>query len=70
MSWQKTRSKIARAVRDHHPESEITALRRDLRADRLEEHIQRVVDEAPPLTAEQRARLAILLTSSGGDRVA
>ena len=69
MSWQKTRSKIARAVRDHHPESEITALRRDLRAERLEEHVRRTVDQAPPLTPEQRSRLAVLLlrsTAKGG----
>ena len=67
MSWQKTRSKIARAVRDHHPESEITALRRDLRAERLEEHVRRIVDQAPPLTPEQRSRLAVLLLRSTGE---
>jgi len=67
VSWQKTRSKIARAVRDHHPESEITALRRDLRAERLEEHVRRIVDQAPPLTPEQRSRLAVLLLRSTGE---
>ena len=36
----------------------------------VEHYIDKLVDEAPPLTAEQRARLAILLTSSGGERVA
>src|SRR3954467_1993787 len=30
-------------------------------AEQLEEHIRRVVDAAPPLTAEQRDRLALLL---------
>lgn len=30
-------------------------------------HIQALVDAAPPLTAEQRARLAVLLGSAGGD---
>lgn len=38
--------------------------RRELRAARLEEHIRRVVAEAPPFTPEQRARLAILLRPS------
>ena len=30
--------------------------------EQLEDHIRRVVDAAPPLTAEQRKRLALLLT--------
>ena len=38
--------------------------RRDLRAERLADHIRRVVDEAPPLTTEQRDRLALLLRGS------
>lgn len=39
---------------------------RDLRAAMLEEHIQKVVAAAPPLTDEQRSRLAGLLV--GGAR--
>lgn len=39
---------------------------RDLRAALLEEHIQKVVAAAPPLTDEQRVRLAGLLI--GGTR--
>lgn len=35
--------------------------RRDYWAAELEDHISRVVDQAPPLTAEQRDRLALLL---------
>jgi hypothetical protein len=66
VSWQTTRSKLAVAVRDKHPEPEITALRRDLRAERLEEHIKSIVDQAPPLTDQQRARIAALLQASGG----
>lgn len=50
----------------HHPEADTTELRRQLKAETLAEHIQRVVDEAPPLSADQRARLALLLT--GGQR--
>ncbi len=30
-------------------------------AERLSEHIQRIVDSAPPLTTEQRCRLTALL---------
>lgn len=42
----------------------IDDLRRQLREIHLAEHIKRVVDEAPPLTADQRARLAALLTEA------
>jgi len=33
----------------------------------LAEHIQRIVDSAPPLSAEQRNRLAVLLLRPAGD---
>jgi hypothetical protein len=37
----------------------------------LAEHIERIVDQAPPLSAEQRNRLAVLLLgASGGGHVA
>jgi hypothetical protein len=39
---------------------------RELREAMLAEHIQKVVDSAPPLKDEQRARLAALLRPSGG----
>jgi excisionase family DNA binding protein len=38
---------------------------RDLAAERLAEHVQRVVDAAPALTPEQRDRLALLLRAGG-----
>ena len=37
------------------------------RAEQLEDHIRRVVEAAPPLTAEQRDRLALLLRGSRAD---
>jgi hypothetical protein len=40
---------------------DVQAANRDLRAARLADHITRVVAEAPPLTAEQLDRLAVLL---------
>ena len=40
---------------------ELIAARRDLKAEKLAEHIAKVVAEAPPLTPEQRDRLAVLL---------
>lgn len=54
------RGKLANASR-HRPDEDHTELRRDLKASRLEEYIRRTVDEAPPLTYEQRERLAQLL---------
>jgi hypothetical protein len=49
------------------PDADVTELRRQLKAERLEEHIKNLVDAAPPLTDEQRARLAALLRPSGSD---
>ncbi len=45
---------------------------RDLAAERLAEHVRRVVDAFPPLTPEQRDRIVVLLRPSsprngGGD---
>ena len=37
--------------------------RRNLAVAKLEDYIKRTVDAAPPLTVEQRDRLALLLTS-------
>lgn len=39
--------------------------KRNLRALKLEEHVLRVVGEAPPLTDEQRERIAALLRAGG-----
>lgn len=67
-SWTQTRSRIAH-VKRRNPDADVTELRRQLKAERLEEHIRNIVDTAPPLTPEQRDRLASLLrpaTSSGG----
>lgn len=48
------------AVRDGNTELAGIA-DRDLRAAKLADHIRKLVDQAPPLTAEQRLRLAGLL---------
>jgi hypothetical protein len=45
---------------------DVAAARRDLRAARAEEYIRKIVDAAPPLTAEQRARLAAILRPVDG----
>lgn len=69
MSWTKTRSRIAHAKR-RDPDADVTELRRQLKAERLEDYIKRTVDAAPPLTADQRDRLALLLRGGGPSAVA
>ena len=59
-AWTKTRSKIALTIK-HNPSADVTELRRQLKAERLEEYVARVVAAAPPLTPAQRDRLALLL---------
>jgi hypothetical protein len=62
-------SKIA-AIERHHPDTDTGELRRDMRAAQLAEYISRVVAEAPPLTEDQRNRIAALLRSGGGQDAA
>lgn len=62
--WTKTRSQIAHAKR-RDPDADVTELRAQLKAERLEEYIRRTVDAAPPLTPEQRDKLALLLRGPG-----
>jgi len=52
-----------------HPDQpdRILDARRDLAAAKIEDYIAKVVDAAPPLNAEQRDRLALLLRGGGGD---
>lgn len=70
-----TRRRVAAAVgaveRHGGPDDpRLPELRRDLRVAELEEHIIRIVDAAPPLTAEQRDRIAALLRSPASNREA
>lgn len=59
----RTRHARAAALQRFHPEKvdRIVGAERDAAAIMLEDHIRRVVDDAPPLTAEQHDRLASLL---------
>lgn len=56
----RTRSRVALTTRLGTPEQREEA-KRDHAAAKLAQYIERVVDEAPPLTPEQRDRLAVLL---------
>lgn len=62
MAWTSDRARIAALSRSREPDDpDLAAARQDLRASRLEEYVARVVNEAPPLTPEQRDRIAALL---------
>lgn len=61
-TWTKERSRLARLHQTHAPDSsEVQDARRDFAAARLEDHVARVLADAPPLTDEQRDRIAALL---------
>lgn len=75
MSWTHERARVASLTRSRTPDDpELVDARRNLKAERLADYISRTVDAAPPLTAEQRDRLAALLrpiaSAGGGGRVA
>ena len=55
------RARVA-AKRRHHPnDPETDKLAAEFKTDRLAQHIQKIVDQAPPLSQSQRDALAILL---------
>jgi hypothetical protein len=54
----------AAALSRHHPE-QATDDRRQLKADAAERYVRELVDQWPPLSDEQRARIAALLTDQG-----
>ena len=58
------RAQVAVAYRNNDP-ARIADSRRNLAAEKLAQYIERVVAEAPPLTSEQKDRLAAILR--GGD---
>lgn len=60
MSWTHTRSQIAVALKKDR-NADVTELRRQLKAERLADYIERTAAAAPALTAAQRDRLALLL---------
>lgn len=59
------RGKIAHAVATKDPERELLA-RQEIAAARVERAIRKALAEAPPLTDEARASLAMLLMSGRG----
>lgn len=70
-NWTKARSDLGQKTRKHGPDHpETIEARRIFRAERTAAYIERVLAEAPPLTDEQRIRLAELLRPArqSGDR--
>jgi len=73
LSWTSERARVASLTRSREPDDPdllaargaLAAARHDLRAARAEDYLRRLVDGAPPLSAEQRTRLAALLLNPG-----
>lgn len=65
MSWTSERARVAALSRSRCADDpELVGAKNELRIARLEDYITRVVNEAPPLTEEQRDRLAGLLRAA------
>jgi hypothetical protein len=68
-TWQSERARIAGlSSRPNRPpdDPQLVEARLNLRALRLEEHVRKVLADAPPLSDEQRNRIAALLRTGGG----
>lgn len=62
MSCTHERARVAALTRSRPADDpDLIRARQNLRAERLADCIRETVDAAPPLTAEQRDRLALLL---------
>jgi hypothetical protein len=61
-SWKQARGKLGHLSKTADPtDPRLADLRRDIRAGRLEEHVQQVISAVPALTDEQRERLTDML---------
>lgn len=61
---QRRQRAVIAARSRHNPDDPQIEARRELRALTVEEYVKRVVDEFPPLTDEQRSKIAALLRPS------
>ncbi len=62
MGWTKHRAEVAALSRSRSADDpDLINARRNLRAERLAEHVAKVVAQAPPLSPAQRDRIAVLL---------
>ncbi len=61
-TWKHERARVASLTRSRPADDpELVTARQNLKAERLAEHVARVVGEAPPLSPSQRDRIAVLL---------
>lgn len=66
MSWTTERARVASLSRSRAADDpDLIEARRNLKVERLADYIERVVNDAPPLTREQRDKLATLLRGVG-----
>lgn len=66
MSWTAERARIAGMTRSRPADDpELVEARQNLKALRLEEHVRKVLAEAPRPTEEQLQRIASLLRTGG-----
>lgn len=69
MSWTAERARVAALTRSRPADDpDLIRARQNLRTERLADAIRATVDAAPPLTVEQRDRLALLLRPATGPR--
>lgn len=65
--WTGPRARVAALSRSRTDDDlDLLAARQDLKAARLANHVRDAVDSAPPLTDEQRERIAALLRPTAG----
>lgn len=65
-TWTSHRGRVAALTRSRSVDDpDLVNARRNLKAERLADYIRKTVDTAPPLTPEQRDRLALLLNAGG-----
>jgi hypothetical protein len=64
VSWTHARAQVASLSRSREADDpDLLKAKQELRISRAEDYIRKIVAEAPPLTAEQKARLSILLSA-------
>ncbi|WP_206425893.1 hypothetical protein [Nakamurella antarctica] len=67
-NWRSLRASVASLTRSRKPDDPaLLDARRNLRTERLADYIRETVDAAPPLTQDQRDRLAVLLRGGASD---
>lgn len=64
-NWASERGNLANLILRGAPEEQITESRRNYRALRLAEYIKKQLSEDPPLSEEQRTRIAEMLLAGG-----